>query len=151
VRGVPVADVEAPGGSEMTGAAMRTFLAVSVAALLAGGSAVGEPLLSQGIGSATCAKLAPDIKPAEGLNDEVNVMLYAWVQGYISAANVALLEYDNKHIDMSDLIDTRVLSMILDYCKANPDKRPANALDAFIKTAKKDKAQWKTGTVEWDE
>jgi hypothetical protein len=78
-------------------------------------------------------------------------MLYAWVQGYISAANVALLEYDNKHIDMSDLSDTRVLSMILDYCKANPDKRPANALDAFIKTAKKGKAQWKTGTVEWDE
>jgi hypothetical protein len=143
--------VEVPEGSDMTGAMMRAFMAVSVAALLAGGSAVAEPLLSQGIGSATCARLAPDIKPAEGLNDEVNVMLYAWVQGYISAANVALLEYDNKHIDMSDLTDTRVLSMILDYCKANPDKRPANALDAFIKTAKKGKAQWKTGTVEWDE
>ena len=130
---------------------MRVFLGVVVAALIATGSAFSEPLLSQGIGTATCARLTPDIKPAEGLNDEINVMLYAWVQGYISAANVALLEYDNKHIDMSDLSDTRVLSMILDYCKANPDKRPANALDAFIKTAKKGKAQWKTGTVEWDE
>jgi len=78
-------------------------------------------------------------------------MLYAWVQGYVSAANVALLEYDSKHIDMTDLDASRVLSMILDYCKANPDKRPGNALDAFIKTAKKGKAQWKTGTVEWDE
>ena len=135
----------------MIGATMRVFLAVAVAALVAGGSAAGEPLLSQGIGTATCARLTTDIKPAEGLNDEINVMLYAWVQGYVSAANVALLEYDNKHIDMSDLTDTRVLSMILDYCKANPDKRPANALDAFIKTAKKGKAQWKTGTVEWDE
>jgi hypothetical protein len=135
----------------MIGATMRVFLAVAVAGFVASGSAVGEPLMSQGIGSATCARLTPDIKPAEGLNDEINVMLYAWVQGYISAANVALLEYDNKHIDMSDLTDTRVLSMILDYCKANPDKRPANALDAFIKTAKKGKAQWKTGTVEWDE
>ena len=130
---------------------MRVFLAVAVAALVGGGSAVGEPLLSQGIGTASCARLTADIKPAQGLNDEINVMLYAWVQGYVSAANVALLEYDNKHIDMSDLTDTRVLSMILDYCKANPDKRPANALDAFIKTAKKGKAQWKTGTVEWDE
>jgi hypothetical protein len=52
---------------------------------------------------------------------------------------------------MTDLDASRVLSMILDYCKANPDKRPGNALDAFIKTAKKSKAQWKTGTVEWDE
>jgi len=112
---------------------MRTFLAVLIAASFAGGSAVAEPLLSQGIGSATCARLAPDIKPAEGLNDEVNVMLYAWVQGYISAANVALLEYDNKHIDMSDLSDTRVLSMILDYCKANPDKKVVDAVDAFVK------------------
>ena len=130
---------------------MRVFLGVVVAALIATGSAFTEPLLSQGIGTATCARLTPDIKPAEGLNDEINVMLYAWVQGYVSAANVALLEYDNKHIDMSDLTDTRVLAMILDYCKANPDKHPANALDAFIKTAKKGKAQWKTGTVEWDE
>src|SRR5690242_19014541 len=51
-------DVEAPGGSEMTGAMMRAFPAILIAALLASGSAVGEPLLSQGIGSATCAKLA---------------------------------------------------------------------------------------------
>jgi hypothetical protein len=119
--------------------------------LLAGGSAAGEPLLSQGIGASSCGKLAADIKPAEGLSDQVNLMLYAWIQGYLSAANVALLEYDAKYIDMSELTDSRVLSMILDYCKANPDKRPANALDAFIRTATKGKAEWKTGTVEWDE
>ena len=75
----------------------------------------------------------------------------AVVGGVSLGANVALLEYDSKHIDMTDLDASRVLSMILDYCKANPDKRPGNALDAFIKTAKKSKAQWKTGTVEWDE
>ena len=119
------------------------------------GTAIGyaraEPLATQGIGTSSCARLAADVSPADGLNNPVNLMLYAWVQGYVSAANVALLEYDSKHIDMTDLDASRVLSMILDYCKANPDKRPANALDAFIKTAKKGKAQWKTGTVEWDE
>jgi hypothetical protein len=119
--------------------------------LLLCAGARGEPLLSQGIGASNCGRLAADIKPAEGLNDHVNLMLYAWAQGYVSAANMALLEYDSKHIDMSELSDTRVLAMILDYCKSNPDKRPANALDAFIKTAKKGKAEWKTGTVEWDE
>src|SRR5258708_1553255 len=126
-------------------------IAILFATVLACGSAAGEPLLSQGAGTAGCARLTADIKPAEGLNDQVNMMLYAWVQGYLSAANVALLEYDSKYIDMSELADTRVLAMILDYCKANPDKRPVNALDAFIKTAKKGKAEWRTGTVEWDE
>jgi hypothetical protein len=130
---------------------MRAPLSVLFAMLLLCASARGEPLLSQGIGASNCGRLAADIKPAEGLNDHVNLMLYAWAQGYVSAANMALLEYDSKHIDMSELSDTRVLSMILDYCKSNPDKRPANALDAFIKTAKKGKAEWKTGTVEWDE
>ena len=121
------------------------------ASLLTSTSATSEPLLSQGIGASSCARLVADIKPAEGLNDHVNLMLYAWAQGYVSAANMGLLEYDGKHVDMSELSEIRVLSMLLDYCKANPDKRPANALDAFIKTAKKGKAEWKTGTVEWDE
>jgi hypothetical protein len=130
---------------------MRTLLSVLFASLFACTSIASEPLLSQGIGASKCGDLAADIKPAEALFNQINLMLYAWVQGYVSAANVALLEYDSKHIDMTDLDASRVLSMILDYCKANPDKRPANALDAFIKTAKKGKAQWKTGTVEWDE
>jgi hypothetical protein len=130
---------------------MRAPLSALFATLLVCTGANSEPLLSQGIGASNCGRLAADIKPAEGLNDQVNLMLYAWAQGYVSAANMALLEYDSKHIDMSELSDTRLLSMILDYCKSNPDKRPANALDAFIKTAKKGKAEWKTGTVEWDE
>src|SRR5262245_13035579 len=130
---------------------MRVLLSFLAVSLLTCTSATSEPLLSQGIGASSCARLIVDIKPAEGLNDQVNMMLYAWAQGYVSAANMALLEYDGKHVDMSELTDTRVLSMLLDYCKANPDKRPANALDAFIKTAKKGKADWKTGTVEWDE
>jgi hypothetical protein len=55
--GCVVLDVEAPSGSEMTGAMMRAFPAILIAALLASGTAVGEPLLSQGIGSATLAAL----------------------------------------------------------------------------------------------
>lgn len=118
------------------------------AALAASGAA--EPLLSQGIGSSSCARLVGDLKPSEGLNDPVNLMLYAWVQGYVTAANVALLEYDSKYVDMQDLTDPHVLYMISDYCKANPAKKPANALDAYIKAAKKGKAEWTVGTVEWD-
>ena len=108
---------------------------IAVAAFLVAGAftpaSAAEPLLSQGIGTSNCARIVNDIKPNDGLGDPVNLMLYAWVQGYISAANVALLEYDAKHVDMADLTDVKVLGMLQDYCKAHPDKKPANALDAF--------------------
>jgi hypothetical protein len=157
-----MADVEKPyfdnmtlfGCTRMTRRILvRTFLTLAtlVAAMAIAPATRAEPLLSQGVGTSNCARLAADLKPNEGLNDPVNLMLYAWVQGYISAANVALLEYDSKHVDMAELTDSHVLSMIQDYCKSHPDKKPANALDAYLKTTKKMKAQWQTGTVEWDE
>src|SRR5262245_19572102 len=126
---------------------------LGVAALLAPltVSAPAEPLLSPGSVTPSCSRLVSNRQPAEGLNHPVNLMLYAWVQGYISAAYVALLEYDGKYVDMSELTDARVVTMILDFCKANPDKKPANALDSYVKVTRKLKAQWTTGTVEWDE
>jgi hypothetical protein len=127
------------------------FVASALLALSTFAPAKAEPLLSQGIGVSSCARLATDLKPNEGLDNPVNLMLYAWAQGYLSAANVALLEYDAKHVDMSELTDARLLALLQDYCKAHPDKKPANALDAYIKTTKKLKTQWTTGTVEWDE
>jgi hypothetical protein len=125
-----------------------------LAAMIAGSlpaTAFADPLLSRGIGTTSCAKISGDIKPNEGLNDPINLMLYAWVEGYVSAANVALLEYDRRHVDMAALTDINVLHLIQEYCKAHPEKRPSDALDAYVKTAKKMRAQWKTGTVEWDE
>jgi hypothetical protein len=126
-------------------------LAVSAAVAAFTTPARADALLSRGIGTTSCAGLVADIKPNEGLNDPINLMLYAWVQGYISAANVALLEYDRRHVDMTELTDVNVLHMIREYCKAHPEKKPANALDAYLKTTKKMRAQWQAGTVEWDE
>ena len=110
-----------------------------------------EPLVSQGIGTSKCGRLAPDLKPTEGLNNPVNLMLYSWVQGYVSAANVSMLESGTKHVDMSALDERRVLSLVLDYCKANPDREPVNAVDDFVRKTGKVKATWETGTVKWDE
>jgi hypothetical protein len=154
-----------PLGRIVTGCGHRNMIRKKVTSLayaLAGSlafTAIGmgataappEPLLSRGIGTISCASLAADIKPNEGLNDPINLMLYAWVEGYISAANVALLEYDRRHVDMNELTDLNVLHMIREYCKAHPEKKPSNALDAYLKTTKKMRAQWQAGTVEWDE
>jgi hypothetical protein len=116
-----------------------------------GGPANAEPLAIQGIGTSSCARLAADVSPADGLNNPVNLMLYAWVQGYVSAANIALLEGGAKHIDMSALDEGKVLNLVLSFCKANPDKKPIGAIDEMIRKAAKIKARWAPGTIAWDE
>ena len=135
----------------------KRSVAVACAALgiaigpLARTDAHAEPLAAQGIGTSSCARLAADISPADGLSNPVNLMLYAWVQGYVSAANIALLEGGAKHIDMSTLDEGKVLNLVLGFCKANPDKKPIGAIDEMIRGAAKIKARWVPGTIAWDE
>jgi len=128
--------------------------ALGLAALVmagAPGTATAEPLISQGIGTSSCDQLADDINLAEGLSNPINLLLVAWVQGYISAANIALLEDDGRHVDMNTLDDTKVLTLVQAFCKANPDKKPIAAIDELIRKSAKVKTTWEPGTVEWDE
>ena len=60
-----------------------------------------EPLTTAGIGVASCEKLAKDMNPAEGFNNMANALIFYWVQGYMSAANIALLEGDSQYVDLS--------------------------------------------------
>jgi len=79
-------------------------------------------------------------------------MLYAWVQGYISAANLALLGTDAEHLDIGALDDGMVLNLVLSFCKANPDKKPIVAIDELIRKSAKIKAKGaETGTSLWRE
>ncbi len=125
--------------------------AVCLAALVVVNAAAAEPLISQGIGTSSCSQLAGDLNPSEGLSNPVNLMMVAWAQGYISAANMALLEDGGRHVDMSALDDAKVLALVHDFCKANPDKRPVAAIDELIRESEKVKTNWEPGTVEWDE
>jgi len=127
--------------------------AIGLAALVLTGipGAGAEPLVGQGIGTSNCDRLAGDINPLEGLSNPINLMLIAWVQGYVSAANIALLEDDGKHIDMNTLDDAKVLHLVQDFCQANPDKKPIAAIDDLIRTSAKIKATWEPGTIDWNE
>src|SRR6516162_4072055 len=126
------------------------ILTATLGCLILGLDARAEPLAMQGIGSSSCSRLAADLNANEGLNNPVNVMLLAWVQGYISAANIALLEDDSKHVDLSALDELKVLNLVVTFCKANPDKKPVVAIDEFIRSAPKVKAKWEPGTIKWD-
>jgi hypothetical protein len=131
--------------SKLACAILSTALGCSILTL----DARAEPLATQGIGTSSCARLVGDLKPSEGLKNPVNVMLLAWVQGYISAANISLLEDDSKHVDLSTLDGGKVLALVVDFCKANPDKKPVAAIDEFIRAAPKVKAKWEPGTIDW--
>jgi hypothetical protein len=125
------------------------FCAALTPVILGLGAQAG-PLATQGIGTSSCARLVIDLDPSEGLNNPVNVMLYAWVQGYVSAANIALLEDDSKHVDLSTLDESKVLNLVVGFCKANPDKKPVTAIDDLIRKSAKVKAKWESGTIDWN-
>jgi hypothetical protein len=128
-------------------------LALATAMVAVGGATQtrSEPLVTQGIGTSNCGRLSGDLKPGEGLSNPVNLMLYSWVQGYVSAANISLLEEGSKHVDMNALDEGKVVSMVLTYCKANPDKKPVSAIDEFLRKASKVKTKWEAGTISWNE
>jgi hypothetical protein len=124
---------------------------IGSATLAAASLAAAEPLVSQGVGTSSCDRLADDLNPAEGLSNPINLLLLAWVQGYVSAANVSLLENDGRHVDMNDLDETKVLTLVQAFCKANPDRKPVAAIDDMIRKSAKIKTTWEPGTIEWDE
>ena len=95
------------------------------------------PLVTGGIGLASCGKLAGDLKPSEGLNHLPNALLFYWVQGYLSAANIYLLNEYNDHVDIGKVGEADILKVVFDFCKSNPDKKPISAIDKFIRDAPK--------------
>jgi hypothetical protein len=129
----------------------RACCAAALCSLLGAGGAAAEPLLTQGIGTSNCGRLAGDIKPGEGLTNPVNLMAYSWAQGYISAANIALVEADAKHVDMGQLDENRVLNLLLTFCKANPDKQPLGALNDYLRKTAKVRIKWEKGTIDWNQ
>jgi hypothetical protein len=130
----------------------RIALVCAVALVCAGAlAAQAEPLLTQGIGTSNCARLAGDLKPSEGLGNPVNLMAYSWAQGYLSAANISLVEADAKHVDMGQLDEAKVINLLLTYCKANPDKQPLGALNEYLRKSPKVKIKWEKGTVDWNQ
>ena len=116
------------------------------------GSATGraEPLLTQGIGTQTCGKLAADLKPNEGLNHPPNYLLFYWVQGYVSAANIYLLNEYTDYVDMNDVEVKVILDLVYAFCKANPDNKPIAAIDKFIREAKKIDAKESDAFDPWE-
>ena len=111
--------------------------------------AAADPLATAGIGVASCEKLAKDMNPAEGFSNTTNSLIYYWVQGYMSAANIALLEGDSQYVDLSLMNEKKLLPMIHEFCQKNPGKKPISLIDQLIEDSNKVEGKWKSGTVPW--
>jgi hypothetical protein len=127
-----------------------TALALLVIFFGWGPSAAGaDPLATAGIGVANCGKLATDMKPEEGLNNTANFLIFYWVQGYMSAANITTLESDSNYIDLSKFDDKTLLPLIYDFCSKNPDRKPISLIDSLLEKTEKISGKWKKGTIPW--
>jgi hypothetical protein len=96
-----------------------------------------DPVVTKGIGLSNCGKLVKDLKPGAGLDHMPNALLFYWVQGYMSAANIYLLNEYTNYVDLNTADDGKILKIVADFCKANPDKTPISAIDALIRKADK--------------
>jgi Domain of unknown function (DUF5615) len=132
---------------------VRTTIALTVALVLSSFATPtrADPLITQGVGLASCAKLAADLKPSEELNHPPNYLLFYWVQGYISAANIFLLNEYTNYVDMNEVDASTILKLVSDFCKANPDKKPISAIDKFLREATKVDAKEKDAFNPWEQ
>jgi hypothetical protein len=108
-----------------------------------------DPLATAGIGVAKCDKLAADMKPEDGFTNATNVLIYYWVQGYMSAANITTLESDSEYIDLSKFDEKVMLPMIHEFCSKNPDRKPISLIDNLLEKTEKISGKWKKGTILW--
>jgi hypothetical protein len=109
-----------------------------------------EPLLTQGIGLQVCSKIGPALKPGAGLDHLPNALLFYWFQGYLSAANIHLLNDYTDYVDISAVEEPTITKLVADFCTANPDKKPISAIDKFIQEAKKVEAKESDAFDPWD-
>jgi hypothetical protein len=109
-----------------------------------------EPLLTQGIGLQSCAKLGPNLRPGAGLDHLPNALLFYWFQGYLSAANIYLLNQYTDYVDIGAVEEATITRLVADFCKANPDKKPIAAIDQFIRDTDKVEAKETDAFDPWE-
>jgi len=128
---------------------LRAILSLALFFGFGPGLANADPLATAGIGLTNCGKLATDMKPEQGFDNMANVLIYYWVQGYMSAANITTLESDSNYIDLSQFDEKKLLPMIYEFCSNNPDKKPVSLIDSLLDKTEKISGKWKKGSIPW--
>jgi hypothetical protein len=128
---------------------LKCIAGVIIGLMAAMSGVQAEPLATAGVGLASCEKLAKDLKPEEGFNHLPNALVFYWVQGYLSAANITTLESDSNYIDLSKYDEKVILPAIKTFCEKNPDKKPISLIDGILNDGDRIKGKWTKGTIKW--
>jgi hypothetical protein len=128
-----------------TAAALTLLLVVAVPT-----TSRSELLVTQGIGLQSCARLGPSLKPGAGLDHLPNALLFNWVQGYVSAANIHLLNEYTDYVDLGTVDEATITRLVFNFCRSNPAQKPISAVDKFIREAKKIKARESDAFDPWE-
>jgi len=68
----------------------------------------------------------------------------------MSAANIHLLDDASGYVDLGSFNENTLLPIVFNFCKENPDQRPIDAIDQFIRQSPKlSGEEWTKGTVKW--
>jgi len=126
------------------------FAAALCTALAFASPGRADASLTSGIGLSRCEKLGPDLKPGAGLNHLPNALLFYWVQGYLSAANIFLLNEHNDYIDIGRVDEPAITKLVAEFCAENPDKKPISAIDKFIRDTDKVEAKESDAFDPWE-
>jgi hypothetical protein len=131
---------------------LRAALASALLSGLFGVATVSraDPLLTSGIGLASCAKIGPDLKPGGGLGHMPNALMFYWTQGYLSAANIYLLNEYEDYIDVGAVTEPEITELVAEFCKEHPDKKPISAIDKLIRDAGKVTAKESDAFDPWE-
>ena len=126
-----------------------TILA-AVAAMSFAAESRAEPQFRIGAGFQSCEKAAQNLKVGGGLDHLPNALMFIWVQGYMSAANIHLMNEYNDYIDLGAVEEADITQLVSDFCKDNPGKRPIDAIDPMIKRRKKIEIKESDAFDPWD-
>ena len=85
-----------------------------------------------------------------GLDHMPNALLFYWAQGYMSAANIHMLNENTDYVDVGAVDEPTITKLVVEFCQANPDKRPVNAIDKFLQDAKKVEAKESDAFNPWE-
>jgi len=95
-------------------------------------------------------QVAPSLEPGAGLDHLPNALLFYWFQGYMSAANIYLLNEYSDYIDISGVDEPTITRLVAEFCTANPGQKPISAIDKFIRDADKVSAKESDAFDPWE-
>lgn len=119
---------------------MRSEFIAALIALSAATSALAEnePQYTMGITGLKCEKLLSATKESDSPRSHVPMAMIAWMEGYVSAMNIALKQQGQPRYDIVSMTPHEYWATIYGFCKRNSDKQVMGAIPDIMGRLKRE-------------